>query len=84
MAAYWSLDESSGSTFADFHGLHDATCTTCPTPVPGQLAGAQQFAVSGDLRVADASGLDVLEGGSFTFEAWVRPGANTTGLQIFM
>lgn len=82
--AYWSLDETSGTTFADFHGVNDATCSDCPSAVTGQIDGGQLFTATGNLEVADASSLDVPENGSFSFEAWVKPGADTTGLQVLM
>jgi hypothetical protein len=87
-AAYWSLDETSGTTFADSAGSgHDATCSTCPTPTTGQIDGAQAFTAASlhQISLADATGLNAASGESFSFEAWIRPTVSPpAALQIFM
>lgn len=76
--AYWSLDETSGTTFSNVagSGTLDATCTNCPTPAGGVVAGGQAFdGASQMLTVAAAAALDVTAVDSFAVEAWVQPDA---------
>ena len=43
IVGYWKLDESGGSTYADFVGGNDGTGAADPVATPGRVAGAQDF-----------------------------------------
>ncbi len=55
---YWKLEETTGSSFADCQGGHNANCGNCPTPITGHIGGAQAFDRTDD-------GLNVFDDGSF-------------------
>ncbi|MFO7680701.1 MAG: LamG-like jellyroll fold domain-containing protein [Chloroflexota bacterium] len=76
--AYWKLDETSGSTFADSVGTNDGSCTNCPTPATGRVNGAQTFnGASTRITVPHNASLNVEE--SFTVSAWVNTSSCTGG-----
>lgn len=79
MISYWQLDETSGTSYADFFSDNDGACpggTQCPSPVPGQVNGAQTF--DGDetqINVPATPAFNWAVDDSFTFEFWMtRPG----------
>ena len=77
VVAYWMLNETSGSTFADAVGSNAATCgatplPACPTPDVGRVAGAQNFGAGTGLSVADNASLDFANNESFSVEAWIK------------
>jgi hypothetical protein len=78
MVAYWKLNETSGSTYADFFQVNDGGCRpgtdTCPTPTSGQIVGAQQFAAA-NLTGIDVPAFDELDWANtdgFAVEFWVK------------
>ncbi len=82
LTRYWSLDETSGTTFTDRIGGAVGTCTACPSPEPGLIQGAQRFdgATTG-IEVPDDGAFDWLAGDRFTIEAWMRNDSGCTGQQ---
>lgn len=78
--AYWQLDETGGTTYADAVGGRDAQCTNCPTAVTGQNNNAQQFNGSNTgLNVPADPAFDWTGSDSFTIELWIKTdGACTT------
>jgi uncharacterized repeat protein (TIGR01451 family) len=78
MAAWWPLDETSGTTAADIAGFpNNGTHVNGPTPTPGMVGGALRFdGVNDQVRAADHAELDVGTG-NFTLDAWVRTQASS-------
>ncbi|HFD80513.1 MAG TPA: hypothetical protein ENK05_09015, partial [Gammaproteobacteria bacterium] len=83
---YWKLDETGGSTYADVvDAAASASCTSCPAPAGGRIAGAQQFdGVNNEVVVADDDSFDWLNSQRFSIEAWIKRGApcSVTGESI--
>ena len=80
MFAYWKLDETSGSTYDDFHDGHDGGCAgSCPGPATGYISGGQEFNGS-------STGIDVPADGdfdwgatdSFSIEFWMQTDSAST------
>ena len=71
LVAYYKMDELAGNTAIDASGHgHDATCTSCPTVVRGQLGNAFAFDGATEiLQVPSMADLDTTSG--FTVAAWV-------------
>lgn len=85
MTHYWKLDEASGTTFADSLGTLTASCISspsCPTPIVGQVAGAQLFGNGIKVNVADDGSYDWDSDASFAIELWLQ--RNTTGVQVLV
>jgi PKD repeat protein len=85
--SYWKLDESSGSTFADFVGGNHASCTggSCPGFTEGRVNGALVFdGVDDGLDVAHDPTLNWGNGDSFSIEAWVKTSQNCSGNKVFV
>ncbi|MBN1363138.1 MAG: LamG domain-containing protein [Sedimentisphaerales bacterium] len=80
LAAYWKLDEASGTVAADSSGNgNDGTVFGRPTwrPSDGQIGGALDFSGRNDyVKVAKPTGFDFAPG-SFSASAWVN--TRTTG-----
>ncbi|MEM7262399.1 MAG: LamG-like jellyroll fold domain-containing protein [Planctomycetota bacterium] len=79
------LDATQGGLYRDRAGDADLTCVddVCPIPVPGAIAGAQNFSGPGLGLMAEAQPiLDFAPGESFTFECWFR--MDQPGTEIFM
>ena len=82
MAAWWSLDETGGTTafdIADFptNGTH----VNGPTPVLGMVAGGLSFdGVDDYVEVADHSSLD-FGTGDLTLDAWIWTDDTTVGVK---
>lgn len=80
LAAYWPLDESSGTSAADasgnghtgyYSGGVSSSTTVAPLPVAGNLRSAQFDGTTGTIDVTNTAGLAFT--GPFTLSAWVRP-----------
>lgn len=83
MIAYWQLDETGGTSYADSYGTHPAATSLPPTPVTGQVGGAQQFDGSGstgtnEIRVPAHGDFDWGAGDSFSIEFWLKLAAIST------
>lgn len=73
LVSYWKLNETSGTTYADFVGANNGSSTNPPTPVTGQVDGAQQFnGTSNGIVVPPSTGFDWEANSSFTIEAWIK------------
>lgn len=74
--AYWQLDETSGTTFTNAEsdsGIHDGSCTNCPTAVDGVVNGAQSFdGVDDAIDVPADSAFDWTGSDIFSVELWVQ------------
>jgi hypothetical protein len=72
LAAWWTLDETSGTTAAD-HSVTGAPATYVngPAPVPGRVKGGLKLNGSAYLEVSHQAPLDISTG-SFSIDAWVR------------
>ena len=85
MIHYWKMDEPTGPTYSDFYGGNDATCTTnCPEAVTGIVSGAQQFAITSQVNVADVNTFDWGVSSSFSIEFWMKtdPSSTCSGNQV--
>ena len=77
LIAYWKLDESSGTDYTDYFGNHDGYTAIPPTPVAGQVNGAQEFDGTGstgtnEINVPAHSDFDWGAGDSFSIEFWMN------------
>jgi PKD repeat protein len=75
MAAYWQLEETDGTVYADLYdGLDGQAAVSAPTPDPGGIVGGcQDFDGVGDfITVADDPALDWSADASFTIELWAN------------
>ena len=84
--SYWKLDETSGSTYADYVGTNNATSTNLPTPTSGRVNGAQLFnGTSNAITAPRIANYDFAVNTSFTFEAWVKhPTGSISNEEIIM
>jgi hypothetical protein len=73
MAAWWPLDETSGSTTADLAGFpNDGTHLNTPTPTPGTVDGALCFNGTDEyVEVADDPEID-FDTRDFSIDGWLR------------
>ena len=84
MAAWWPLDETSGTTAADIagvptNGLH----VNGPIPGPGMVAGALNFdGVNDYVQVADHPSINFGQG-NLSIDAWIRT-SQTSGVQLLV
>jgi len=80
LAAWWKLDEATGTSTADSAGVSTGTLTNGPVwqPSGGNLGAALSFDGSDDVVLAgsDAS-LDDLS--AFTYSAWINPSGDRAG-----
>jgi hypothetical protein len=76
MVAWWSMDETSGSSSADSTGGNHGTRVNNPTPDAGVVRGGLRFLLNWSnpqhIRVPHAGALN-FGSGSFTFDAWLKP-----------
>jgi len=73
--SYWKLQESSGATFKDSYGNHDAVAgTSSPTQTTGISGKGQLFDknTSSYITVADHSSFDWGGNANFSIELWVK------------
>ena len=82
LAAYWPLDESSGTSAADatgnghtgfYSGGVTNSTTVAPLPLAGNLRSAQFDGTTGTIDVGNTTGLAFAGTSRFTLSAWVRP-----------
>ncbi len=81
--AYWELNESSGTSFADSEAaLHTGTCTNCPSPTTGEVSGGQSFnGVNDTITIPAHTAFNWGASGSFSVELWMQgscAGSNET------
>jgi hypothetical protein len=86
MAAYWKLDEATVPPFDDYYSGHNGTCpagggSICPSPVTGQIKGAQSFnGINTRITVPEIPGDDAFNwdnNDNFSIELWMK-GTGTT------
>jgi hypothetical protein len=84
MAAWWPLDETSGTTAFDIAGVPtNGTHVNGPAPGPGMVAGALNFdGVNDYVQVADHPSLNFGQG-NLSIDAWIRTSA-ASGVQILL
>lgn len=72
LIARWAFDDDPASgTLADTGGGgHDATCTSCPTRVPGHLGNAARFDGSQFARVGYGTWLDTPT--AYSYAVWIQ------------
>ncbi|WP_165869127.1 LamG-like jellyroll fold domain-containing protein, partial [Thiogranum longum] len=82
---YWPLDETGSTSFADITGGAAASCTACPAPATGQVAGAQQFdGIANEINVADDGSFDWATTDRFSVEAWVNKSLACVGTEVIV
>ena len=85
MFGYWPMDETVGSPYVDVFAGNDATCTNCPAPYTGTVAGAQWFDGSNDeVNIADDDTFDWGADDSFTIEYWMNTDQSTSGNRVMV
>jgi hypothetical protein len=74
MISYWKLQESSGPTYADSYGSHDAAASSAPFQIDGVSGKGQYFTSSSSngIIVPDHSDFDWAGTASFSIEFWVK------------
>jgi ketosteroid isomerase-like protein len=78
LLSYWKLDETSGSTYADYVGTNNATSTNAPTPTTGRVNGGKLFnGTSNGIIAPRIAAYDFGTNTSFTFEAWIKHSAGS-------
>jgi hypothetical protein len=93
IAAYWKLDETTGSNYSDFIGDNDGAGgavppAIAPTPVAaGRVNGAQAFdGANTQINVPASGTFNWLTSESFSIEFWIKMPAgsptNPSGLQV--
>lgn len=84
MAAWWPLDETSGTTAVDIAGFPtNGTHVNGPTPGPGMVAGALNFdGVNDYVQVADHPSLN-FGTGNLSIDAWIKTN-QSSGIQLIL
>lgn len=76
LLALYRMDETSGSTYADVLGEHNATVPatyTGPTPTTGIMGGAQTFGAATRVDISPVgSEFDFAQNASFSFSSWFK------------
>ena len=74
IAAYWMLNETSGSIFSDIIGGSNASCsgTACPSFSSGKMGGALDFNGSHGLSVTNVTPFNWGAPNSFSVELWMK------------
>ena len=75
ITSYWMLDESSGTTFTDSIGGHDAGCigSACPGFTSGRIGGALLFdGIDDAMNVPPDASFNWGSGASFSIEFWMK------------
>ncbi len=75
MISYWKLDETGGTTYADFYGGNDASASpTPPTPSTDGIVGGCQVlnGTNNYMTAPDNGSFDWSSTSSFTIECWCR------------
>lgn len=73
--SHWSLDETTGTVFADSVDTNDATCdgTSCPLTTVGRTNNALLFdGVNDGLTVLDDPGLNWTVNDNFSIAVWIK------------
>ncbi len=90
MVSYWKLDETSGTTFADFKGGHNAITGVAPTSGAGVVNNGQTFDPARDVRLSvldNANQYDWNQGTDVSGAVWFKCGVDittATGPQVIM
>jgi lysophospholipase L1-like esterase len=96
ISAYWRLDETTSGTYDDLINIgDDGECATsmpdrtCPSPIPGQVSGGQQFSRSSQTGIdvpvptdpTEDATFDWGQSDSFSIEFWAKgvPGVTCAG-----
>lgn len=75
------LDETTGPTYADYLGSHNADGLVSPTATTGKINGAQAFGSSTKIDIPDnADEFDWSSTGSFTISLWIK--TSSAGTQV--
>jgi hypothetical protein len=87
--AYWKLDETSGTSYANsINSSHTATCSgNCPTPTVGQVNGALSFdGTDRSVNVSSSTDFDWPNNSGFSISVWVNipATANCSGNKVFV
>jgi lysophospholipase L1-like esterase len=88
IAAYWKLDENSGSVYENEIGTADGTCVgSCPYAIAGTIENGQFFdGVIDSIEVTPVDSFNWLSSQSFSIELWLQ--RNDTpiggGLEVFV
>jgi hypothetical protein len=84
LVSYWTLDETSGSLYADVIGGKNGLCSSdgCPAPAAGQVQGAQFFGVNSAVSVEPDAAFDWGVNDSFSIEFWMRRSGIPTGNEV--
>jgi hypothetical protein len=79
MISYWKLNETTGSTFADFLGSNNGQCPSnmCPLPGGGVLNSGQNFPGSQGIDVPASADFDWYGSSNYSIELWANIPAAT-------
>ncbi len=90
MVSYWKLDETTGTTFVDFKGGHNAITGVAPKSVTGVVNNGQEFDPTKDIRLSvldNANQYDWIQGGDVSAAIWFKCNIDinsTNGPQVMM
>ena len=87
MISYWKLDETSGTTYADYYNGNAATCPgtgQCPTPTTGRANGGQAFDGNDRIDVAADASFDWGADESFSIEFWMSRSGSLTANEVIV
>ncbi|NWF91108.1 MAG: putative Ig domain-containing protein, partial [Ignavibacteriaceae bacterium] len=71
--SYWKLDESAGTTFADYVGGNTATTLDRPSAITAMVGGGQRFnGTSDQITAPRIAAYDFAANSSFTIETWFK------------
>ncbi len=73
LLALFKLDETSGPTYFDFYGAHNATSSPSPSATAGIIGGAQVFGAATKVDIPEnTTEFNWGTSASFSFEFWVK------------
>jgi hypothetical protein len=79
LIALWRLDETSGTTYADYYTEHTIFATVAPTPTAGKINGGQLFNAMTEMDIPDlGEEFEWVQTSNFSFEFWVKTSSYET------
>ncbi len=78
LLALFKLDETSGPTYFDFYGAHNAAAATSPSATAGIIGGGQTFGAATKIDIPENTTEFNWQGNSsFSFEFWIKTLSST-------
>ena len=78
LLALFKLDETSGPTYFDFYGAHNATASPSPSATTGIIGGGQVFGAATKVDIPEnTTEFNWSSSASFSFEFWIKTLSST-------